>query len=549
MRQSIIKAGICLLALCCILGMVIFENKAALWEKQMEISVVAGEQTITAWEQDGVYYIFLPSYAEKEQVRLTSYSSEFTVTQNQCPVEQGDSLGQLPTNCNISCINEHTGEEFLLCIMESANLPTLFLETDSGTIEQICADKEYEENGKLTVIDEMGNVQLNVGLSSIKGRGNTSFSNYDKKPFSIKTSTECSILELGAGQDYALISNASDPTLIRNDVMRAMEETMEIPFVKRGKFVDLYINQEYYGNYYLCTVMEIDTERINITDTEEAMELLYSKEAYEDAINYETTNRKGKMLEVNPEDITGGYLVERELELRYTADYEAMGSGFVTGTDEYFAVKSPKYCSKEQIEYLGNYFEEAEQAILSEDGKNSSTGKYYTDYIDLDSFVKRYLAEEISKNYDGGVASSYFYKDSDLVDSRIYAAPGWDYDMSLGNYVEWMEEFSKEPKGIGKLEHHAYSTEWFSSLYDKPDFYEKIVQYYESYASPFMEELTTELLDDYYEKLQASTAMNHTRWSKELANNPYYSSREESFEILENFVIKRKEFLDDAWLD
>ena len=58
---------------------------------------------------------------------------------------------------------------YFLCIMESANLPTLFLETDSGTIEQICADKEYEENGKLTVIDEMGNVQLNVGLSSVKG--------------------------------------------------------------------------------------------------------------------------------------------------------------------------------------------------------------------------------------------------------------------------------------------------------------------------------------------------------------------------------------------
>ena len=331
--------------------------------------------------------------------------------------------------------------------------------------------------------------------------------------------------------------------------MRAMEEAMGIPFVQRGKFVDLYINQEYCGNYYLCTTMEIDTERINITDTEEAMELLYSGEAYESAENYETANRKGKMLEVNPEDITGGYLVERELELRYTADYKMMGSGFVTGTEEYFAVKSPKYCSGEQIEYLGNYFEEAEQAILSEDGKNSSTGKYYTDYIDSDSFVKRYLAEEISKNYDGGVASSYFYKDSDLVDSRIYAAPGWDYDMSLGNYVEWMEEFSKDPKGIGKLEHHAYSTEWFSSLYDKPDYYEKIVQYYGRYASPFMEKLITELLDGYYEKLQASTAMNHTRWAKELAKNPYYSSREESFEILEDFVIKRKEFLDDAWLD
>lgn len=549
MRQTIIKAGICLFALMFILGIVILENREALLDKKMEISVMAGEQVINAWEQDGIYYIFLPSYAEMEEVYLTPYSAEFIVKENNTFIEQGETLELLPTDCRISCINDYTGEEFLLYVMQSANLPALFLETDSGSIEQICADKEFEENGNLTVLDEEGRLQLNIGLSSVKGRGNTSFNNYEKKPFSIKTRKECSILELGAGQDYALISNASDPTLIRNDIMRAMEEAMGIPFVQRGKFVDLYINQEYYGNYYLCTTMEIDTERINITDTEEAMELLYSGEAYESAENYETANRKGKMLEVNPEDITGGYLVERELELRYTADYKMMGSGFVTGTEEYFAVKSPKYCSGEQIEYLGNYFEEAEQAILSEDGKNSSTGKYYTDYIDSDSFVKRYLAEEISKNYDGGVASSYFYKDSDLVDSRIYAAPGWDYDMSLGNYVEWMEEFSKDPKGIGKLEHHAYSTEWFSSLYDKPDYYEKIVQYYGRYASPFMEKLITELLDGYYEKLQASTAMNHTRWAKELAKNPYYSSREESFEILEDFVIKRKEFLDDAWLD
>lgn len=549
MRQTIIKAGICLFALMFILGIVILENREALLDKKMEISVMAGEQVINAWEQDGIYYIFLPSYAEMEEVYLTPYSAEFIVKENNTFIEQGETLELLPTDCRISCINDYTGEEFLLYVMQSANLPALFLETDSGSIEQICADKEFEENGNLTVLDEEGRLQLNIGLSGVKGRGNTSFNNYEKKPFSIKTRKECSILELGAGQDYALISNASDPTLIRNDIMRAMEEAMGIPFVQRGKFVDLYINQEYCGNYYLCTTMEIDTERINITDTEEAMELLYSGEAYESAENYETANRKGKMLEVNPEDITGGYLVERELELRYTADYKMMGSGFVTGTEEYFAVKSPKYCSGEQIEYLGNYFEEAEQAILSEDGKNSSTGKYYTDYIDSDSFVKRYLAEEISKNYDGGVASSYFYKDSDLVDSRIYAAPGWDYDMSLGNYVEWMEEFSKDPKGIGKLEHHAYSTEWFSSLYDKPDYYEKIVQYYGRYASPFMEKLITELLDGYYEKLQASTAMNHTRWAKELAKNPYYSSREESFEILEDFVIKRKEFLDDAWLD
>ena len=549
MRQIIIKTGICVLALFCIFGLIVLENKEALWDRQMEISVVAGEEIITAWEQEGIYYLFLPSYAVREQVRLTSYSAEFTVKRDNCLVEQGDSLGQLATDCPIPCVNEYTGEEFSLCIMQSANLPTLFMETDSGTIEQICADKEYEENGELTVIDEIGNVQLTVGLSSVKGRGNTSFNNYEKKPFSITTKTESSILDLGTGQDYALISNASEPTLIRNDIMRAMEEAMGIPFAKRGRFVDLYINQEYQGNYYLCPAMEIDTGRIDITDTEQAMKLLYSKDAYESAPNYETHNRKGKMLEVSPEDITGGYLVEREIGLRYSAEYETMGSGFVTEAEEYFVVKSPKYCSKEQIEYLGKYFEEAEQAILQEDGRNPDTDKAYTDYIDIDSFAKKYLAEEISKNYDGGVTSSYFYKDSDLIDSRIYAAPGWDYDMSLGNFVEWMEEFSEEPEGISKLEHHTHATSWYGALYEKEEFYKKMVQYYEAFAVPFLDNLLDEKMDIYYETLQASTNMNHVRWAHELAQNPYYSSREESFTELKKFIEERKAFLDAVWLE
>lgn len=549
MRQIIIKAGICVLALLGVFGLVFWENKEALQGNQMEISIVAGEQIISAWEQEGIYYVFLPSYAQKEQIRLTSYSAEFTVKQEQRLVEQGELLGDLPTDCMIPCINAYTKEEFSLCIMQSANLPALFLDTDSGTIEQVCADKEYEENGELTVVDGSGNVQLTVGLSSVKGRGNTSFANYEKKPFSIITKEEVSLLDMGLGQEYALLSNASEPTLIRNDIMRAMEEAMGLPYAKRGRFVDLYINQEYQGNYYLCAEMEIGTQRIAITDTEQAMDLFYSPSGYESAENYETDDRKGKLLEVNLTDITGGYLVERDFEQRYKAEYAAIGSGFITGAEEHFVVKSPKYCSEEQIEYLGDYFEEAEQAILREDGINPDTGKVYTDYIDIDSFAKKYLAEEISKDYDGGVSSSYFYKDSDLIDSRIYAAPGWDYDMSLGNFVEWMEYFSKDPKGISKLSLHTYATPWFQALYEKDEFYGKTVDYYENYAAPFLDRLLTEELDVYYETLQASTAMNHVRWAQELAQNPYYRNREESFEELRNFLTERKAFLDSAWLE
>ena len=63
--------------------------------------------------------------------------------------------------------------------------------------------------------------------------------------------------------------------------------------------------------------------------------------------------------------------------------------------------------------------------FLSPNGTDANTGKYYTDMIDLDSFVRKYLLEEVTANYDGGVASSYFYKDIDSISDKLYAKGGF----------------------------------------------------------------------------------------------------------------------------
>ena len=73
--------------------------------------------------------------------------------------------------------------------------------------------------------------------------------------------------------------------------------------------------------------------------------------------------------------------------------------------------------------------------------------------------------------------------------------------------------------------------------------------HYKDYAEPFLDELVTEEIAMYNTELKASAEMNHTRWSEEQEENPYYSSREESFRELENFVAERKDFLDAAWLN
>jgi len=248
-----------------------------------------------------------------------------------------------------------------------------------------------------------------------------------------------------------------------------------------------------------------------------------------------------------PLDITGGYLLEREFTERYQLEYEENPSGFVTDEEEHFIVKSPMYCSAEQIEYLRDYMNEAEEAILSQKGICAATGKSYEEYIDVDSFVKKYLVEEITKNYDAGISSTFFYKDSDNIDSRMKAAPIWDADMSLGSYLEWMAYFCEDPEGITKLSLHPSSSPWYEALYQKEEYYQKIVEYYTDKAAPFLEELTENGLKQYEQSMSSSAAMNEIRWKNDFENNMYYDGRTAEFAELKDYICKRKSFLDKNW--
>ena len=548
MWQKIGRIIIALLCLAGIGGFVYLDNIEEVNNAEIELSFYLGDEVIRAWECEDTCYLFLPSYADVDDLRLTSYASGFEVVNTGEKVEKDDSLYAFSCNEKYNCRSLLNGENFTFCVMKSANLPTIFMDTDSGTIEYIWSDKEIEENGKMRLLSEDGSLLYTGGLSSVKARGNYSFSNYGKKPFSIKLKDEVSLLGLGEGKKYALLSNASDPTLIRNDIARKLEAALEAEYDNIGCFVDLYANGEYLGVYYLCENIEIGDDRIAVTDLEEQMDSIYRKSNYESFEEYDNNYTHAKYMDGLPADITGGYLVEREFVDRYRLEYWENPSGFVTEGGEHFFVKSPMYCSVEQVEYLRNYMNEVEEAILSPEGLCMATGKSYKDYIDVDSFVKKYLVEEITKNYDAGISSMFFYKDSDTVDARIKAAPIWDADMSLGCYLEWMEEIAAEPEGLTKLALHPHSSPWYEALYKKEEYYQKILKYYRSNAVPYLDELMESGLDAYKEGLAASATMNDIRWQIDLDNNMYYEDRDTEFEQLEEYITDRKIFLDSVWV-
>ena len=164
-----------------------------------------------------------------------------------------------------------------IIVMKSENLPSMHIWTDSGSIDKIWNDKEAFETGRMSIYDTQGEKLYSGGLKSVNTRGNYSFTNYEKKPLGITTKDVVSLLGLGKGNKYVLIPNASDPTLLRNHIARKMESALGVEYDNLGEYLDLYINGEYLGNYYLVEKIEIGEERINITNLEAVIDLLHQK--------------------------------------------------------------------------------------------------------------------------------------------------------------------------------------------------------------------------------------------------------------------------------
>ncbi len=456
-------------------------------------------------QSEGKYYLFLPGYVSEEDV---FYSAE---------------------------ARKHDIE-----VMKSANIATIYITTNSGRLDNILADKDHKESGKITVIDEAGNEDISSGLDYIKGRGNYSWNNWDKKPFKIQLSKTASLLGLGVGQEYALIANASDGTLIRNEIARALEVEVGIPFARTGRFVDLYINGDYMGNYYICSGISVGPENVNITDMDAAQSKIFSRLNEESFEVYETATVKGWNIPQYISDYTGGYLLEREFVDRYNLEYPEIRNGFVTDNEEHFIVKAPHYCTVPEILYISDFMNYAEKEILGD--------APYGLYIDTESFAKRYLVEELLKNYDGGVSSAFYYKDSDLVDGKLYAGPGWDFDMSLGNYLDWMEYYEEGPEGITGIYLSEHSSIYYKHMIEHEEFNELVSRFYQESARDFMKGLVNGGISQYRDMLMASASMDAIRWADMYSELGYTTADSSEYDELCDFIDKRCDFLSSEWL-
>ena len=167
MRLSVGKGIVILICIMLLGGLVYIDNIGKVDEKGIELSFVLEDEIINAWQGEGVYYLFLPSYASPDSVELSSYSTEFEITEEEVLVMRGGTLSGLAEGTMYECKTTATKEKFTFYIMQSKNLPTLYIETDSGSIEEIWSDKQIEENGKMQIFDADGIQVYHGGLKGI----------------------------------------------------------------------------------------------------------------------------------------------------------------------------------------------------------------------------------------------------------------------------------------------------------------------------------------------------------------------------------------------
>lgn len=500
-------------------------------------------------EEEQAYYLFLPSFASPEEAVRLVMPGEETASLDGEPLTAAKSHLTLAEGRHTLTLG---AKSYPLEVRYASRLPALFL-TLSPEREEALLQAPYEEQygAGLKLVQENGEVQTEAALSSMRVRGNTS-ADWVKKPYQITFSQAVDFLGMGSAVKWNLLSNWSDKTLLRNKVAYDMAAGAGMAYSPESVFVDLYRNGEYQGVYQLCEKVEIAPSRVNIRNLEEYT--LYDEGSgsgpregtLENGVTY-----KGYETQLATDDLSGGYLLEIERPSRI---WESISS-FVTRGGQPVTVKRPQYADVQEVAYVSGFWQEMEDAIFSEDGYHPANGRHYTEYVDMDSLVKKYLLEEIVRNYDASSTSQYFYKPADAESARLFAGPAWDYDMSLGNPV--MNPLTNQnyissvsPYGLfAALPMDDFSI-WYQ-LYRHEDFVERVKELYQENFVEQLKALENGKIREYAAEIENSAIMDGIRWGRNKGEGEEGRRAEYAGGVqgLEDFIRIREHYLSGLWLE
>ena len=160
-----------------------------------------------------------------------------------------------------------------------------------------------------------------------------------------------------------LFANYSDPTHLRNKIVYDLADTLGMAYTPGCQWTELYINGEYMGLYLLSERNELHPQRVNVTQEDRFL----------------ASMEPGGRLEVQ------------------NYPYVTTDSGIA------FRVRETSL-SQDTVAVV---LQQVDRAIHASDGIDPVTGSHWKQLIDLDSWARKYLIEEVFANLDASAASQF----------------------------------------------------------------------------------------------------------------------------------------------
>lgn len=449
-------------------------------------------------DENDQWYIALPAGYGNEELYLEAYTEEGFSTFKRSYGEER--------------ILFTVGEEkYLINFLCEDNIDTLYIElAKEKDLNYVHENKTEELPGRMTIINQDKIIDF-ATIKGFYGHGNDSWE-AEKKSYNLKFDSEVDLLGMGENEDFVLLAGYRFNSLMSYCTTTEMVQEIGFAYAPEFRLVNLYVGGEYVGIYFLTEKIELDKNRIDIANIYEETKKVNSSSLdqfeYQMYLN-EITEKKGYYYDipVNPQDITGGYLLELDV-----ADYDDNVSRFITkGRKNKVTLKRARYASEAEVKYIADFWQEFEDALLSERGINS-LGKRYSEYIDMESFAMQWLLYEIAQE-NSMRSSIYYYKESDVTgDGLIHACYPWDLERSYTG-LESPEKFWNIEQG-----------EYWAAFYQHEDFRKEVSRIWKNKLVPAIEFMVQEEAMEngsgfkniswYQENCFYAAELEHTRWNE-----------------------------------
>lgn len=339
----------------------------------------------------------------------------------------------------------------------SGTLPVLFIETEghapiNSKDTYLSATYRLDPMGQ-SGVEAFGTVEKPLPLQ-IKGRGNWTWTGFEKKPYRLKLDTKAALLGMNKSKHFALLAHADDNKgFLRNTIGFRLSEMLGLAWTPKQQPVEVVLNGEYIGLYFLTETIRVDKDRVNIVEQAD--------------------------LVTNPDSITGGWLVEID---NYDNDphieiTEGDGSRII------ITYSTPEILSTEQQRFLTDEMERINRLVY---GDKSSDELW--NYVDIDALARFYIVQELTDNYESFHGSCYLHRNLGNGQKWVFG-PVWDFGSAFNydktqyawqgreHHMTWIGEICRFPRFMDTVQSvwHDFLQNGFEDIYTYTDSFARLI--------------------------------------------------------------------------